>query len=120
MALEVIDCEEEYYPYDGDSNGYIFWALLSDETGKETEFELFYGYHYSQSEEYMYLGRGSKKIYRWIYICVWINGKVDYEDDFNDDEWDVAEEVLRKRYPDIFNAIDECYDDKFEFSDLGD
>jgi len=94
MAWKVIDCETRYIPWNGESEGNVYWAMLKDrKTGKELEFELFDGVYYDEES-------GELRI-----VEVMINGAVDFSEIFSEkDERRVLRE-LKRRYRDILDAI---------------
>ena len=101
MAWKVVDCGTRYIPWDGESEGTVYWAVLRDrKTGKELEFELFDGVYYD--EEGGVLG----------IVEVVINGAVDFSEIFSEGEERRVFREVKRRYRDIIDAIRrEC--DKF-------
>jgi len=95
MAWTVVECGTRKVPWDGEVEGYVYWALLLDrKTGKELEFELFSGVYYGAEEEDD-LG----------IVEVMINGALDFSEMFPlKDEPRIMRQV-RKRYRDIIDAI---------------
>jgi hypothetical protein len=104
MAWRVIDCKMKIYPWDGYTEGWVYWALLEDDvTGKELEFELLDGVYYGEDE--------NEK--PWELIEVLINGTVDFSEVFPKEERPKVLRELKRRYRDIIDAINrEC--DEFE------
>jgi hypothetical protein len=107
MALEVIECEDLQYPWDGEFNGKGFWALLSDENGKKFEFKVVYGCSLHEYENI----RGRIEAEVVIYVRVDIDRRTVYEDYYDADRWskswEKVEEELRQNFKDIIDAIDE-------------
>jgi hypothetical protein len=105
MAWKVVECGTRIVPWDGEVEGYVYWALLMDRrTGKELEFELFSGVYYSEEEE----GEGQLNI-----ISVLINGAVDFEEIYDDSERNRIIKELKRRYRDILQVLQkEC--DEFD------
>jgi hypothetical protein len=102
MAWKVVECGTRKVPWDGEVEGYVYWALLMDKkTGEELEFELFSGIYYgAEGEEDLGI------------VEVMINGTVDFSEMFNLDEEERIMRRVRRMYRDIIDAIrKEC--DKF-------
>ena len=98
MAWKVVDCESKYIPWNGESEGNVYWAMLKDrKTGKALVFELFDGVYYDEEG-------GELRI-----VEVMINGAVDFSEIFSEkDERRIFRE-LKRRYRDIIDAIQrEC------------
>ena len=110
MALEVIECEDLQYPFDGEFEGNGLRALLLDKNGKKFEFKVVYGCaHYREEDPMGRIERGA-----YIYVRAEIDGKTVYEDDYDagrnwSENWGKAEEELRRNFKDIIDAIDEQY-----------
>jgi hypothetical protein len=104
MAWRVVDCGTRHIPWNGESEGNVYWALLRDDrTGKELEFELFDGIYYDEEGEELRI------------VEVLIDGVVDFGEFFSEGEERRVFRELKRRYRDIFDALSrEC--DKFELS----
>jgi hypothetical protein len=103
MAWRVVDCEMKIYPWDGYTEGWVYWALLEDDkTGKELEFEMLDGVYYGGEEE-------EEREEPWELIEVIINGVLDFSEIFPKEERRSVLRELRRRYGDIIDAINkEC------------
>jgi hypothetical protein len=95
MAWKVVECGTRKVPWDGEVEGYVYWALLMDKrTGEELEFELFSGIYYGAEEEDD-LG----------IVEVTINGAVDFSEMFPLDEEERVMRKVKRMYRDIIDAI---------------
>jgi len=101
MDWKVVDCGTRYIPWNGESEGTVYWAVLRNrKTGKELEFELFDGVYYDEEGEVLGI------------VEVVINGAVDFSEIFSEGEERRVFREVKRRYRDIVDAIRrEC--DKF-------
>jgi hypothetical protein len=101
MAWTVVDCGTRHVPWNGESEGTIYWAVLGDRrTGKELEFEMFDGVYYDEGEE---LG----------IVEVLIDGAVDFSEIFHEGEERRVFREVKRRYRDIIDVLNrEC--DEFD------
>jgi hypothetical protein len=94
MAWTVVDCGTRHIPWNGESEGTVYWAVLKDRrSGKELEFEMFDGVYYDEDE-------GELGI-----IEVLINGAVDFSEIFSLGEKERVMRKLSREYSDIIEAI---------------
>jgi hypothetical protein len=98
MAWRVVDCGTRRVPWNGESEGTVYWAVLRDRrTRKELEFELFDGIYYDENGEELGI------------VEVVIDGAVDFSEIFPEGEERKVFRELKRRYRDIIDAINrEC------------
>jgi hypothetical protein len=104
MAWKVVDCRSRSYPWDGEIEGDVYWALLMDgRTGEELEFELLDGVYYEAEDD----EEGSGEPLNMIEVS--INGAVDFSEVFPLEDKKRIIRLLFKKYGDIIDAINsEC------------
>jgi hypothetical protein len=103
MAWNVVECGTRIVPWDGEIEGYVYWALLMDKrTRRKLEFELFSGVYYGSEDE------GQMNI-----VSVLIDGALDFEEVYDDRERNKIMRELKRRYGDILRVLQkEC--DEFD------
>jgi len=103
MAWRVVDCRSRSYPYDGEVEGDVYWALLMDSrTGEELEFELLDGLYYGSEDE-----EDSGEPLGMVEVL--IDGSVDFSEIFPLKDKKRVVRLLVRKYSDIIDAINsEC------------
>jgi hypothetical protein len=102
MAWKVVECRSKNVPWNGETEGDVYWALLIDrETGDELEFELFDGVYYVAEDEED--EEGSVELMGIIEVT--IDGVVEFSEIFSlKDRRKILRRLVRD-YGDIINAI---------------
>ena len=102
MAWKVVDCGSKSVPWNGETEGDVYWALLIDrKTGDELEFELFDGVYYGAEDEEDEEG----SVEPMGIIEVMIGGAVDFSEIFPLKDRKKILRQLVKEYGDIIDAI---------------
>ena len=104
MAWEVVDCGVSRYSGSESINGWVYGAWLENtETGEDLEFELLYGVYYGEENEYR-----SNPL---NVVMVYIDGEIDFEEMFTDQEKSRVISELRRLYGDILGALKRACDE---------